>query len=133
MKKYSAFPPHPLTPPQLLSFLVYHKGHKNFLCWRDEESSTVEANRPNLFDGSCTKPSLVLLSIIQHSQHSLSSVLSTLQEGMLYQSTAVSIKAARAQNTLFFPWTLSATHQICQCSQYRFISAEFPCSLIKGQ
>lgn len=92
-----------LSPPRLLSFLVYHKGHNDFSCWIEEQSSMVEANRLNLFDGSCTKPSLGLISVIQHSQHSLSSVLSTLQEDMLYQSTAVSIKATRAQNTFFFP------------------------------
>lgn len=121
------------STPRLLSFLVYHKGCNDFSCCREEQSSMVEANRLNSFDGSCTKPSLFLLSVIHHSQHSLSSFLSTLQEDMLYQSTAASIKATRAQNTFFFPWTLSATHQICQCSQHRFISTELPCSLIKGQ
>lgn len=69
----------------------------------EKKSSTVEANRLNFFDESCSKQCLALLSLIRHSQRSLSSVLPTPWEDTLYQSTVASIKATRAQNTFFFP------------------------------
>lgn len=99
-KYYSA--PFPSCPDSFIPLfitrevMISHAGGK-------KKSMIVEANRLNFLDESCSKQCLALLSLIQHSQHSLSNVLSTLWEDTLYQSTVASIKATRAQNTFFFP------------------------------